>query len=116
MKNCRVIIVSNSSLFVDAVSRLLQKDEIQVVTCVNSVEETQLALNKHPIDSIVVDYDDPQLSATDTLINNFKTPAARRIVYLSLADNEMTFHYQERIENITPAELIKAICFLVPTK
>lgn len=111
MKNCQVIIVSTSSLFVDAVSRLLEEKEIQVMASAKTIEDFQSLLSTYPVDSIVVDHNDSQLNWPNLVLNKTQPFTTCRIVFLSLTDNEMMFHYQERIENVIPAQLIKAICF-----
>jgi len=109
VKNCRVLIVSASPLFADAICRLLEQEGISVVATASSLEEAGLIRKSQPIDATVINHDDTQLQDAAVVSELMHNQEARQIVFLTLAGNQMIVHHRERIENVTPADLIGAI-------
>ena len=111
MKNCRVLIVSESPLFTDAISRLLAEANINVVAVAKNLEEARTFLGEQEIDAIVIDHNDAQPQDTEIvgyLISNSKEC---QIIFLTMAGNQMIVHHREQIENVTPADLVDAVRF-----
>ncbi len=111
MNNRRVLIVSEHPLFAEAIMRLLQEENINVVAKANNVREARSILNTQEIEAVVVDYDDPQLRDAEVVSHLVGSDEERQVVFLTLAGNQMIVHHRERVENVTPADLVEAIRF-----
>ena len=111
-KNCRVLIVSSHALFAEAISRLLQEQEIEVVAKVGTLEEAEIALQTLTVEAIVVDYDDPELRDSEVMSQLVGGDDERQVIFLTLAGNQMIVHHREKVQNVTPADLISAIRFV----
>ena len=109
MESSSVLIISDSPLFVDAVGRLLEAENIRVVVETEDLELARTILDTQAVDAIVVDQDSPLLQQTNALAHLMDYQEERHVIFLTLADNRMTVHHQERVENVTPADLVGAI-------
>jgi DNA-binding NarL/FixJ family response regulator len=109
MTNRRVLIVSESDLFVDALSRLLQEAGISVMGRANQPEDARAFLNAQQIDTVVVDYDDRRFRDAEVVAQLINNDEERQVVFLTMVGNKMIVHQRERIENVTPADLIRVI-------
>ena len=109
MESSRVIIVSDSPLFVDAVSRLLEEQDIHVIAKTSDPEEVRELLDSHQVDAIVVDQDSVPIQRANTMSHIMNYQEERPVIFLTLADNQMIVHHQERVRNVTPADLVGAI-------
>ncbi len=109
VRDCRALIVSNSSLFVDAIRRLLEEEGIEVVAQVATLDEARLMLNGQKIDAIVVSHENSQQDA-EIVSHLMDSDQKRHIVFLAMSGNEMVVYHRERIANVTPSDLVEAIC------
>ena len=110
MRNCRAFIISSSPLFTDAITRLLEEEGIEVVAKANSLAEARPILNGHKIDAIIVDRNDLQLRDAEVASNLMDSDQERQVVFLTMAGNEMVVYHRKQIKNVTPPDLVKAIC------
>ncbi len=111
LNNRRELNVSEHPLFAEAIMRLLQEENINVVAKANNVREARSILNTQEIEAVVVDYDDPQLRDAEVVSHLVGSDEERQVVFLTLAGNQMIVHHRERVENVTPADLVEAIRF-----
>ena len=114
MINCRAFIISASPLFVDAITHLLEEKGVEVVAQAKTITEAHPLLNNQQIDAIdaiIVDRNDLHLRdvevASQLMDNNNRE---RKIVFLTMAGNEMVVYHSKRIDNVTPSDLVKTIC------
>lgn len=116
MSDCRVLVISNHPLFAEAITRLLQEQDISVVAEIRNLNEARSTLKTQQVEAIVVDRDDNRLNDAEVLSYLLDSQAERHIIFLSLADNQMVIHHRERVENVTPSDLVAAIRFLKPVE
>ena len=111
MKSWRVLVVSESVLFADALTHLLQEAGIQVVTQVGNCEEAQAILSALNINTVVVDYDERRQDDAEIIIRFTENDRSCHVVLLTMVNNKMIVYRRESVENVTPADLIEAIRF-----
>ena len=116
MRDCRVLLVSNHPLFAEAITRLLQEENISVVAEVNDLEEARSVLKAQEFETIIVDQDDAKLQDIAVMSDFLNSQDERQVIFLSLNDNQMIIHYRERVENVTPSDLVAAIRYLKPNE
>lgn len=109
MKNWRVLIVSESDLFVDALSRLLQAEGMSVTGQAHDLAEARSLLNLQGIDTVLVDHDESRLRDAQAISQLVEGDEDYQVIFLSMVGNRMIIHRRERVEDVTPADLVKAI-------
>ncbi len=114
MTSCRVLIISSHPLFAEAITRLLQTEEITVVATANNLEEARSILNTPEVEAIVVDHDDSQLREAELVSQLVNGDEERQVIFLTLTGNQMIVHHREWVKNVTPADLVGAIRFSKP--
>jgi DNA-binding NarL/FixJ family response regulator len=105
----RVFIISNHPLFAEAIARLLQEAGVEVVGRADSLESALPELEEQAVEAIIVDYDDPDLrdgAVVSELVGHDKE---LQVIFLTLAGNRMIVHHRERVEGVTPEDLVRAI-------
>ena len=105
----RVLIISSHALFAEAITRLLNDRGIGEVVKVDAVANASPVLQEQDIDTIIVDHDDPQLRDAEVVSQLVDYDEARQVIFLTLAGNRMIVHHRERVENVTPDDLIQAL-------
>jgi DNA-binding NarL/FixJ family response regulator len=105
----RAFIISGHALFAEAIARLLQDAGVQVVGRADSLESALPELERQAMEAIIVDQDDPQLHDAEVVSRLVGHDEERQVIFLTLAGNRMIVHHRERLENITPADLVGAI-------
>lgn len=109
MKNCRVLLVSDSPLFIEAINRLLAEEDIYVTATASNIEEARLVVDTQEIDAIIVDHHDAHQQDTEIVAHLISHKQECQIIFLTMAGNQMIVHHRERVENVTPADLVGAI-------
>jgi DNA-binding NarL/FixJ family response regulator len=105
----RAFIISGHALFAEAIARLLQDAGVQVVGRADSLESALPELERQATEAIIVDQDDPQLHDAEVVSRLVGQDEERQVIFLTLAGNRMIYHHRERLENVTPADLVGAI-------
>ena len=105
----RVLIISSHALFAEAITRLLNEKGIREVAKVNTVASALPVLQEQDIGTIIVDHDDPQLRDAEIVSQLVGYDEAQQVIFLTLAGNRMIVHHRERVENVTPDDLIQAL-------
>lgn len=111
METGRVLIISSHPLFAEAITHLLQEEGMNVVASVDSLEKAVPVLEAQQIETIIVDQDDPQIPDSAVVSQLVGSRESQQVIFLTLAGNQMIVHHRERMENITPTDLIRAIRF-----
>jgi DNA-binding NarL/FixJ family response regulator len=106
-----VIIISSHPLFAEALVHLLKEKGIGHVSTVDSVPTALPLLKQQAVETIIVDYDDAQLGDAEIVSQLVGSDEARQLIFLTLAGNQMVVHHRERVENVTPDDLIQALHF-----
>ena len=110
MRTCRAFIISASPLFVDAITHLLEEEGAEVVAQAKNLEDARPMLGNCEVDAIVVDRNDIQLRDAEVVSHLMDSDREQQIVLLTIAGNEMVVYHKEKLENVTPHDLVKAIC------
>lgn len=110
MSICRACIISTSPLFVDAISHLLAEEGVEVVAQTKELAEAQSILGKQKADAIIVDRNDIQLREAEVVSRLMDGNGNQRVVFLTMAGNEMVIYHREKLEDVTPQDLVKTIC------
>lgn len=110
MSTCRAFIISTSPLFVDAISHLLAEAGAEVVAQTKELVEAQSILNHHTVNAIIVDSNDIQLPEIEVVARLMGNGGNQQVVFLTMAGNEMVIYHREKLENVTPQDLVKTIC------
>ena len=110
MKNCHAFIISASPLFVDAIIHLLEAEGVEVVAQAKNLSEALPLLNSHQVDAVIVDRNDLQLRDAEVASQLMDDNQARKVVFLTMAGNEMVVYHSKHIDNVTPKDLVKALC------
>jgi DNA-binding NarL/FixJ family response regulator len=105
----QVLIISSHSLFAEAITQVLYEQGVGRVVKVEHVANATLWLREQDIGTIIVDQDDPQLRHAELVSQLLGYDETRQVIFLSLTGNQMIVHHRERVENVTPNDLIKAL-------
>lgn len=105
----RAFIISGHSLFAEAIARLLQDAGVEVVGRASSLERALPQLRGQRIGAIIVDYDGADLRDGEIVSQLVGYDEECQVIFLTLAGNQMIVHHRERVENVTPADLVRAI-------
>lgn len=109
MKNWRALIVSASDLFADAISYLLQAEGMSLPVRAHNLAEARSILKAQSIDIVLVDHDESQLQDAEAISRLIEGDEDYQVIFLTMVGNRMIIHRRERVEDVTPADLIKAI-------
>jgi DNA-binding NarL/FixJ family response regulator len=105
----RAFIISGHALFAEAIARLLQDAGVEVMGRASSLERALPRLKDQRVEAIIVDHDDPDLRDGEIVSQLVGYDEERQVIFLTLAGNEMIVHHRERVENVTSADLVRAI-------
>ena len=109
METGQVLIISSHPLFAEAITQILNEKDVSRVVKVETVASAASLLHEQNIGSIIVDHDDPQLRDAEVVSQLVGYDEARQVIFLTLAGNQMIVHHRERVENVTPDDLIQAL-------
>ncbi len=104
----RVLIVSPHPLFREGIVRLLG-DQAEVVGVVASLAEARSAIRKHRPQAIIVDHENVELEEADLAPLLWPELESVRIIYVTLAGNEMIIHDRQRVVAATEKDLLDAL-------
>ena len=111
LEAAQVLIISSHPLFAEAILQWLKEKGVQAVARVDTLAEALPWLKEHNIEAIIVDHDDPNLRDSEVVSQLVGFDETRQVIFLSLAGNQMIVHHRERVENVTPNDLIQALHF-----
>lgn len=109
---CRVLIISGYPLFAEGLTRLLAGEAVEVIAAVEGWEQARALIAQHRPQAIIVDAvqheaaQPPPLEPPPLPTGGVETP---RVIYLSLAGNEMVVHERRRVTHVTVADLLGAL-------
>lgn len=109
METGQVLIISSHPLFAEAITQVLHEQGVGHIMKVQNVASAASLLHEQAVGSIIVDHDDPQAGDAEVVSQLVGADEARQIIFLTLAGNQMIVHHRERVENVTPADLIQAL-------
>jgi DNA-binding NarL/FixJ family response regulator len=105
----RVLIISSHPLFAEAITHLLKEKGVSEIVRVDTVTNALAMLPEQDIGTIIVDHDDPHLRDAEVVSQLVGYDETRQVIFLTLAGNQMIVHHRERVENVTPDDLIQAL-------
>ncbi|RME76308.1 MAG: DNA-binding response regulator [Chloroflexi bacterium] len=109
LNSLQVLIISGHPLFADAITHLLHEQGIEHVAVVSTITEAQTLLETETPQAIIVDHDTSYLTDSEVVSQLVGRGDTQQVIFLTLEDNRMIVHHRERIENVTPADLIQAL-------
>ncbi len=109
MEPCRTLIISGHPLFAEAIAHLLREEGVEVIATAKDLESALPLLRVQPVEAIIVDHDDPQLRDAEVVSQLVGHDDERQVIFLTLSGNRMIVHHRERVEGVTPADLVGAI-------
>lgn len=101
--------ISNHSLFREILLRLLVYQPAVEVMEAPNWEEGLALLEGHPFDVVVVDHKDLRLREADLRPLLWSGDKRLKVIYLSLATNEMIVHERRRVTHVTADELVQLV-------
>ena len=104
----RVLIVSSHPIFAQALARLVREAGFTVLANVTDLQQALHLLHPDEPINIIVDYEDVQPREDDWL-PLLQAGTVRRVILLTLTNNEMIVHEQRRVNHVTAAELKRAL-------
>jgi len=104
----RVLIISPHPLFREGIIRLLG-ERVEVVGAVASWEEAQDAIRTHRPQAIIVDHENIELKEADLAPLLWPEIDSLKVIYVTLAGNEMIVHERRRVTGATENDLLCAL-------
>lgn len=109
MTGSRILLISKSPLFVEAIKQLLRTANIVIDTTVRHTEEAWPLLKTEKFTSIVMDFDDPSITESEFISRLYRQTSTQRVILLESGDNRMIVHRREISDHATPSDLIFAL-------
>lgn len=111
METSGVLIISSHPLFAEAITHLLKEKGVNRISTVDTVPNALPHLKQKTVGTIIVDHDDPEVRDSEVVSHLVGSGEAQQVIFLTLAGNQMIVHHRERLENVTPDDLIQALHF-----
>jgi cytochrome c oxidase subunit 2 len=104
----RVLIVSAHPLFREGITRLL-RDQVEVVGAVADPQTARDLIRQHRPHAIIVDHESVELQEADLAPLLWPEIESLKVIYVTLAGNEMIIHERRRITGATEDDLLRAL-------
>ena len=108
MDRVRVLIVSAHPLFREGITRLL-RDQVEVVGAVADPQAARNLIRQHRPHAIIVDHESVELQEADLAPLLWPEIESLKVIYVTLAGNEMIIHERRRITGATENDLLRAL-------
>ncbi len=108
MNRDRVLIVSAQPLFREGILRLLGEGA-EVVGTVADWEAARALIRQYHVGTLIVDHTRPELEVGDLAPLLWPEVGSLRVIYLTLAGNELIVHERRRITGATENDLLHAL-------
>lgn len=110
MEKYSVVVVSRHPLFREGLVRLLKEQSaVEVVGAVGEWTEAQVLVARRKPDAVIVDHDEMQLQRLDLEPLLWAETEGLKIIYVTLAGNEMVVHERRRVTNVTAEGLVQVL-------
>ncbi len=110
MEKYSVLIVSRHPLFREGLARLLaDQPAVEVIAVVSEWAEAQALIARRRPDAIIVDHDEVQLQRLDLEPLLWAETEGLKVIYVTLAGNEMIVHERRRVTNVTAEGLVQVM-------
>jgi len=103
-----VLIISSHPLFAEAIARILQREAIEVLPVVGSVEAALPLIEAHQPEAIIVDREGTSPIETD-LVALLGEDRDRQVIFLTLNENQIVVHSWQRVQNATSDDLVSIL-------
>lgn len=111
----RVLIVSTHPLFREGIIRLLG-DQVEVVGTAANWEEARTVVRQHQPHTVIVDHESAELKDIDLTPLLWPDTESLRVIYVTLAGNEMIIHERRRLTGATEADLLDVLETTTPSE
>ncbi|MFQ5857088.1 MAG: cytochrome c oxidase subunit II [Anaerolineae bacterium] len=108
MDGDRVLIVSAHPLFREGIIRLLG-DRVEVVGTAADWEEARTVIQERRPQTVIVDHESAELKDTDLAPLLWTETETLKVIYVTLAGNEMIVHERRRVAGATEVDLLCAL-------
>ncbi|MFQ5341831.1 MAG: cytochrome c oxidase subunit II [Anaerolineae bacterium] len=108
MNGDRVLIVSPHPLFREGIVRLLG-DQVEVVGTAADWDEARALIQQGRPQTVIVDHESAELKDTDLTLLLWPEAEMLKVIYVTLAGNEMIVHERRRISGVTEVDLLEAL-------
>ena len=108
MNRDRVLIVSAQPLFREGILHLLG-EEADVVGTVADWEEARAIIQQHQVQTVIVDHTHTELQDVDLTPLLWPEIESLRVIYVTLAGNELIIHERRRVISATEGDLLQAL-------
>ncbi len=115
MNGDRVLIVSPHPLFREGIVRLLG-DQVEVVGTAADWDEARALIQQGRPQTVIIDHESAELKDTDLTLLLWPEAEALKVIYVTLAGNEMIVHERRRISGVTEDDLLEALEATAGTK
>lgn len=115
MNGDRVLIVSPHPLFREGIVRLLG-DQVEVVGTAADWDEARALIQQGRPQTVIIDHESAELKDTDLTLLLWPEAEALKVIYVTLAGNEMIVHERRRISGVTETDLLEALEATAGTK
>ncbi len=102
------MIVSTRPLFWEGIVRLLG-DQVEVVGTAADWEEARALIRQRRPQTIIIDHESAELKDTDLTPLLWREAETLKVIYVTLAGNEMVVHERRRITGVTEDDLLGAL-------
>ncbi|RME47862.1 MAG: cytochrome c oxidase subunit II [Chloroflexi bacterium] len=104
----RVLIVSAHPLFREGIIRLLG-DRVEVVGSASDWDEARALIQQRRPQTVIVDHQSTELKDVDLTPLLWPEAETLKVIYVTLAGNEMVVHERRRISGVTEDDLLEAL-------
>lgn len=110
-----MLIVSPHPLFREGIVRLLG-DQVEVVGTAADWDEARALIQQGRPQTVIIDHESAELKDTDLTLLLWPEAEALKVIYVTLAENEMIVHERRRISGVTETDLLEALEATAETK
>ena len=108
MGQSSVLIISSHILFAEAIARILQREAIEVLPVVDSIEAARPLIEAHQPEAIIVEREEASPVETD-FVALLGEDRNRQVIFLTLTENQIVVHSWQRVKNATSDDLVSIL-------
>ena len=106
MEGARILIVSAYVLFVEAISRILQDQGLEVVAATGDLHAALPLIRQHAPDTIILNGDEHRTLDAELMALLAGQSEDCQVIFFALESNRLVIHRRRQVGNATPADLV----------